>query len=148
VIERKGTWLAVAVAMLPLSGIITAQAPPQTGKNPYVAAIEEQIAGKEQQPAEQVFKDIRVFKGMPAIRVLRIMEAAFNANLGVNCEHCHAVDDWSSGVKPQRDIAREMWTLRADLQERLRKITGKADLPVTCYTCHKGQPKPAFAPDK
>jgi Photosynthetic reaction centre cytochrome C subunit len=141
-------WSAIAVATSCWSGAIAAQNPAQPPKNAHIAALEKEIAGKEQQPAEQVFKDIRVFKGMPAIRVLRIMEMAFNANLGVDCDHCHAVDDWSSGVKRQRDVAREMWTLRAETQEKLRKITGKADLPFTCYSCHKGQPKPAFAPEQ
>jgi hypothetical protein len=31
----------------------------------------EAIAGREQQPAEQVFKNIQTFKGRPAIGVLR-----------------------------------------------------------------------------
>jgi Photosynthetic reaction centre cytochrome C subunit len=138
---------SIAFAAALGSSIVEAQNSLQTSKNPHVAAIEQQIAGKEQQPAEQVFKDIQVFKGMPAIRVLRIMEMAFNANLGVDCDHCHSVDDWSSGAKRQRDIAREMWILRGEVQEKLRKITGKADLPMTCYTCHKGKAKPAFAPE-
>jgi hypothetical protein len=138
---------SIAIAGALGSSIVEAQNSLQTSKNPHVAAIEQQIVGKEQQPAEQVFKDIQVFKGMPAIRVLRIMEMAFNANLGVDCDHCHSVDDWSSGVKRQRDIAREMWILRGEVQEKLRKITGKADLPMTCYTCHKGKAKPAFAPE-
>lgn len=145
---RIGRWSSVVVAVLVVTAGIAAQDPPRPSPNKHVAALEREIAGKEQQPAEQVFKDIRVFKGMPAIRVLRIMEMAFNANLGVDCDHCHSVENWASGVKREKDVAREMWTLRAEVQEKLRQITGKPDLPVTCYTCHKGQPKPAFAPGK
>lgn len=147
-VARIRTWSSIAVAFQVWSAGASAQDPSQPPKNKHVAAIEQQIAGKEQQPAEQVFKDIRVFKGRPAIGVLRVMELAFNANLGVDCDHCHSVEDWASGVKRQRDIAREMWILRAEVQEKLRKITGKDDLPVTCYTCHKGQAKPSFAPGK
>lgn len=85
-------------------------------------------------------------KGMPAIRVLRIMEQAFTPNLGVGCTHCHQSGQWASDDKPAKNIARRMWTMRAAWQEDVRKATGNADAVVTCYTCHKGEPKPAFAP--
>ena len=39
-----------------------------------VAEIKAAIAGKENQPAEQVFKNIQMFKGMPAGRVLAVMQ--------------------------------------------------------------------------
>jgi Photosynthetic reaction centre cytochrome C subunit len=116
---------SIALAGALGSSIVEAQNSLQTSKNPHVAAIEQQIAGKEQQPAEQVFKDIQVFKGIPAIRVLRIMEMAFNANLGVDCDHCHSVHDWSSGVKRQRTIAREMWILRGEVQESCERLRGR-----------------------
>ena len=55
----------------PAAGQQTAQ-PPQRNRN--ILALEKQIAGKEQLPAEQVFENIQTFKGMPAIQVLQIME--------------------------------------------------------------------------
>jgi hypothetical protein len=140
--------LPLGFVVLCCIAVMSAQGGPQPPRNEHVLALEKEIAGKEQQPAEQVFKDIQVFKGMPAIRILRIMELAFNADLGVDCDHCHKVDDWANDSKKEKGIAREMWALRADLQEKLRKITGQDDLPVTCYTCHKGQAKPSFAPGK
>ena len=116
-------------------------------RNKHIEELERLIAGKEQQPAEQVFKNIQTFKGMPAIRVLRIMEQAFVPNLGVECSHCHTVGEWESDSKREKTVAREMWVLRGEVQQKLRQITGKTDLPFTCYSCHKGQAKPAFAPD-
>lgn len=123
-------------------------AAPRPQRNPAILALEKDIAGKEQLPAEQVFKNIQTFKGMPAIRVLRIMEQAFVPNLGVECTYCHVEGDWSSDEKRPKGIARGMWTLRAEVQEQVRKVTGKPDVPVTCYTCHKGEPKPKFAIDR
>jgi hypothetical protein len=125
-----------------------AQPPQAPQKNPMIARLETAIAGKEQEPAEQVFKNIQLFKGRPAISVLRVMEQAFVPNLGVNCSHCHVPGQWESDEKPQKNIAREMWTLRASVQEQVRKITGNNEVPVTCYTCHKGQAKPAFMPGR
>ena len=117
-------------------------------KPPEIVALEASIAGREQLPAEQVFKNIQTFKGMPAIRVLRIMEQAFVPNLGVTCTHCHVDKEWESDAKPTKGIARNMWTLRAQWQAEVRKASGNAEAVVTCYTCHKGQAKPAFAPGR
>ena len=43
-----------------------------------LAELRKAIAGKEQAPAETVFKNIQLFKGMPAGRVLRIMELGYS----------------------------------------------------------------------
>ena len=137
--------LAISLPVLVAAAVVQ---PPQSARNKHIEELERLIAGKEQQPAEQVFKNIQTFKGMPAIRVLRIMEQAFVPNLGVECGHCHTIGEWESDSKREKGIAREMWTMRGDVQQKLRQITGKADLPLTCYTCHKGQAKPAFAPDR
>ena len=143
---QKG-WVCVGV-LVALSGGIAARQPQQSQRHPQVLAVQKQIAGKEKDPAETVFTNIQLFKGMPAGRVLAIMEQAFVPNLGVECSHCHVEGDWASDNKPAKKIARGMWTLRAQAQEEVRKLTGKADAVVTCYTCHKGQAKPSFAPVK
>lgn len=117
-------------------------------KHPEIAALEQQIAGKETQPAEQVWKNIQVFKGRPAIAVLRVMEQAFVANLGVECSYCHVEKQYESDDKKPKTIARNMWTMRAEWQAEARKASGNDEAVVTCYTCHKGQPKPAFAPER
>ena len=138
-------WAFIAIG-LPVLAATAAVQPAQPQRNKDIEELEKLIAGREQQPAEQVFKNIQIFKGMPAIRVLRIMEQAFVPNLGVECSHCHTTGEWESDSKREKVVAREMWTLRGEVQQRLRQITGKSDLPLTCYTCHKGQAKPAFAP--
>lgn len=122
------------------------EAPPK--KHPQIAKLEAQIAGKEQLPAEEVWKNIQTFRGMPAIRVLRIMEQAFVPNLGVNCSSCHVTGQWESDDKNPKKIARQMWVMRAQWQEEARAASGNPLAVVTCYTCHKGQAKPAFAPEK
>lgn len=119
---------------------------PRPEKPPEIAALEKAIAGREQAPAEEVFKNIRTFKGRPAIAVLRVMEQAFVPNLGVTCTHCHVEQQWESDEKPAKDVARRMWVMRAKWQEEVRQASGNPQAVVTCYTCHKGQPKPAFAP--
>jgi hypothetical protein len=122
------------------------QQPPAPPRHAQIAELEKLIADRANEPAEQVFKNIQTFKGMPAGRVLRIMEMAFVPNLGVECTHCHVEGQWELDDKPTKKVARGMWTLRASVQDQVRQITGKTDVAVTCYTCHKGQAKPSFAP--
>jgi len=112
-----------------------------------LADLRKQIAGKEDQPAEQVFKNIQMFKGMPAARLLRVMELGYSRSLGVNCTHCHVVDQWDKDDKPTKPIAREMakmvQTINTDLLKNIKGLKGPNPI-VNCTTCHRGQTKPAL----
>jgi hypothetical protein len=48
-------------------------------------------AGKENLPAEEVFKNIEILKGKPASRLPGMM-TALNGLLGVKCAYCHDVN--------------------------------------------------------
>jgi hypothetical protein len=112
-----------------------------------LAELTKQIAGKENLPAEQVFKNIQVLKGIPAGRLLRIMELGYSRSLGVNCTHCHVVDQWDKDDKPTKPIAREMskmvQTINNDLLKPIKNLKGPNPV-VNCTTCHRGQIKPAL----
>ena len=112
-----------------------------------LAELTKQIAGKENQPAEQVFKNIQILKGIPAGRLLRIMELGYSRSLGVNCTHCHVVDQWDKDDKPTKPIAREMskmvQTINNDLLKPIKNLKGPNSI-VNCTTCHRGQIKPAL----
>ncbi len=112
-----------------------------------LAELMKQIAGKENQPSEQVFKNIQIFKGVPAARLLRIMELGYSRSLGVNCTHCHVIDQWDKDDKPTKPIAREMakmvQTINNDLLKNIKNLKGPNPI-VNCTTCHRGQIKPAL----
>jgi hypothetical protein len=112
-----------------------------------LAELNKQIAGKENLPAEQVFKNIQVLKGIPAGRLLRIMEMGYSRSLGVNCTHCHVVDQWDKDDKPTKPIARDMskmvQTINNDLLKPIKNLKGPNPV-VNCTTCHRGQIKPAL----
>jgi len=112
----------------------------------FAAEVKKAIAGKEKEPAETVFKNVQVMKGMPAERLLRAMEFGFGPALGVSCTHCHVPGKWDSDEDPTKKIAREMMAMnRAINDQHLKKIEGlKGPNPaVSCTTCHRGQVKPA-----
>ena len=109
--------------------------------------LRKKIAGQENKPAEEVFKNIRMLKGMPAARLLKIMELGYARSLGVNCAHCHVAGAWEKDDKPTKQIARDMVTMVAAINnEYLKKIKNlKSETPIiNCTTCHRGQTKPAL----
>jgi hypothetical protein len=116
------------------------QPPPE---NPVVAEIRKSIAGKENLPAEQVFKNIQVLKGQPAGRIPNIM-GTFTRALGVRCDFCHVPGEWEKDDKDMKKAARDMIHMTGEINSELKKIqTIAADNPaVGCSTCHRGQPKP------
>lgn len=114
-----------------------------------IAKLREQIKGKEQLPASEVFKNIQtpMLKQRPAAQLLAVMEFGFARSLGVNCTHCHVPDKWEGEDKPQKQIARDMSAMAARINtELLKGIKNlKSESPtINCTTCHRGEVKPAL----
>jgi len=112
-----------------------------------LAELAKQIAGREDKPAAEVFKNIQSLKVMPAGRLLKVMEFGYSKSLGVNCTHCHVVDQWEKDDKPTKQVAREMIKMNGAINnDYLKNIKDlKSENPViNCTTCHRGQTKPAL----
>ena len=111
-------------------------------------ALREQIIGKEEMPASEVFENIKIFNRLPAGRLLRIMEFGYSRSLGVTCIHCHNPEKWSSDEKEEKLITREMSemvnTINNELLANIQELGGR-NAVVNCTTCHKGQKKPALS---
>jgi hypothetical protein len=147
VIVAAGTGLNKIPRSVAQNNSLSAQDEKRFDQAQKLADLTKQIAGKENQPAEQVFKNIQMFKGVPAARLLRIMELGYSRSLGVNCVHCHVVDQWDKDDKPTKPIAREMakmvQTINNDLLKNIKNLKGPNPI-VNCTTCHRGQTKPAL----
>ena len=106
----------------------------------YATAQTKVFATIGQQPqdktAEQVFRNIQALKGVPAPQLQQVM-ALFTGALGVKCSYCHT-NPFEKDDKPAKQIARRMIQMVFDLN---RGSFGGKDA-ITCYTCHKGKPKP------
>ncbi|HEY6943683.1 MAG TPA: c-type cytochrome [Candidatus Acidoferrum sp.] len=138
------------------------QAPPTaatpTAKEPstqeindaFVQQISKQIAGHEQEPAGQVFKNIQVLKKTPAAKLLLIMNLGYSKALGVTCEHCHVKEDFSKDDKRPKRCARDMQLMHSDINQQLVKMQNLAPNPnghfINCSTCHRGQIDPMAQP--
>lgn len=113
----------------------------------YVADVRKAIAGKEQQPASQVFKNVKMLTNVPAARLLAIMNTGYGKSLGVSCTHCHIAGEWDREDKPQKQIARDMSAMAGTINNQLLKNIANLKGPspvVNCTTCHRGQVKPAL----
>lgn len=102
-----------------------------------VAEIKRRIGGREDEPAEQVFKNIEILKGKKAGR-LPAMMSALTGLLGVNCTHCHVKGQWDSEEKPTKQTARKMFRMVGGINKDY--FDGKN--AVSCWTCHRGNPRP------
>lgn len=109
----------------------------------YLSELQTHIIGKEKEPAEAVFKNIQVLKGVPAGRMLKIMELGFSQSLGVGCDHCHDTKAWENDDKKQKLIARKMWNMAANIRKELGTIINEK-ATINCTTCHRGEVIPAL----
>jgi hypothetical protein len=93
------------------------------------------------QMAEEVYKNIQIFRGVPAQRVPGIMNN-LTRWLGVECAYCHVKDQFERDDKPPKQTARKMF----GMVRAIGKDYFDGSNPVTCWTCHRGAAKPQSLP--
>lgn len=96
---------------------------------------------EDQRPAEQVYKNIQVMKGVPASRLPMAM-AFFARSLGVDCVHCHVPNEFEKDDKAAKGTARRMLTM----VHHINDDNFAPDHPISCWTCHRGNVKPESFP--
>lgn len=145
-------FLAGMITLLSLSPIQSRERtlyPPDTlqlDREKHLHAVLESIKGKESKPADSVFKNIQSVKGVPASRLLRIMDVAYSQSLGVSCGHCHNTAKWDSDEKKTKQITRDMGKMvRRINMELLKDVSGLSNPAINCTTCHRGERKPALS---
>src|SRR5215510_1099725 len=93
------------------------------------------------QTAEQKFKNIQIFKTLPATQLDPTM-AFISGSLGVRCSYCHVTNSFDKDDKQTKLTARRMIQMVFDLN----KGSFNGQSAVTCYTCHRGKPTPISVP--
>ena len=101
--------------------------------------------------------NLRVLPKDTTLATLIPLMKNFTVALGVRCEHCHTYTgsdpsnlqnfDFPSDDKPAKLTARKMMSMLQVINTDLLKGIGDARPPdqpkVSCYTCHRGERKPA-----
>jgi hypothetical protein len=118
----------------------------------FVQRLKASIAGRESEPADRVFKNVRfeLFKTIPAADLLGIMNGGYARALGVTCTHCHVENDFSSDEKRPKRAARAMAGMHRAINQELARMTDLESDPedrfINCGTCHRGSLRPQRAP--
>jgi hypothetical protein len=95
-------------------------------------------------------------KDIPLKQLIQTMRS-FTQGLGVRCQHCHVFKgdnpndlstfDFASDEKDSKKTARAMIRMAMAINGEHLKDIGEArpagEMKVTCYTCHRGETKPA-----
>lgn len=112
----------------------------------YVAQVMQQIAGHETEPADRVFKNVQVLKGITAAQLVQKMDKEFGEALGWSCTNCHRFapqGNFASDTSTDKKRARFMITMTNDINTaQLPKLYPKDTPKVTCATCHRGYNEP------
>ena len=126
---KLGRLLTIALAILPFSGAVQAQAPkPELVESP----------------------NVKVLTGLYAQQFQEEMNLIVQG-LGVTCNTCHAPrGNFASDEKPIKLKARQMLEMTKALNKQYfpdyKPKEGESVLGrVTCYTCHKGEQTPKTA---
>ena len=134
-------WGRVALSAVGTVAFYLSGAPAATGQSVRGAAVV-----PKSQLAEEVFKDVRLLKGIPVDEFMDTM-GFFSAATNLNCVDCHGAasgGDWAhyADETPMKATARRMILL----MQRIDKENFGGAPVVTCYTCHRGDMRPEGTP--
>ena len=133
---RRIVFLAIIVAGL--LAVVVGITNAQSGMSP---AAEKADSASAPKTAEQVYKNIKVLKGMPADQLIPAMEF-ITGSLGVQCDHCHVQGHFDQDDKKPKETARKMMAMMF----AINKDNFDGQREVTCNSCHNGSLKPMSVP--
>jgi hypothetical protein len=112
----------------------------------YVAQVLQSIAGHENEPAERVFKNVQVLKGITAAQLVHKMDEEYGAALSFSCTNCHRLNvatTWASDTANDKRRARAMQVMVNDINHvYLPKLYPKDTPEANCMSCHRGYNEP------
>ncbi|HEX8726817.1 MAG TPA: c-type cytochrome [Gemmatimonadaceae bacterium] len=108
------------------------------------------IAGRENEPAGRVFKNVKILKDMPASKFIETMNNDYAKAIGRSCNFCHARNDYASDERKEKATARMMIAMEDSInnaQEFLPQLKNRRGFwpHIECVTCHRGMNEPNHA---
>lgn len=98
-------------------------------------------ASNSQKLAAEVFKNLKVLNTVPADQLIPSMRF-IASSLGVECGYCHVKAHFEDDARKEKQIARSMMRMMFTINQN--NFGGTRE--VTCYSCHRGAPKPVAVP--
>jgi photosynthetic reaction center cytochrome c subunit len=137
---KRRPWFLIVFFGVTIFGFSVVEKSVVTAMRTSMEPKAQQQSAQEIKRAEQVYKNIQVFKEMPASDLDPTM-AFISGSLGVKCNYCH-VNPFAKDDKPTKQTARQMIRMVFDLN----KGSFNGEKAVSCYTCHRGNPRPVSVP--
>ena len=106
-----------------------------------IARAAEWPATSPDKKSGEVFKNLKVLNDTPSDLLLPSMQF-ITSSLGVHCDYCHVENAFEKDDKRPKQTARQMMRMVQEINGTRFKDQQK----VTCYTCHRGSPKPLTVP--
>jgi photosynthetic reaction center cytochrome c subunit len=101
--------------------------------------------------ARDVYQNVPVLGDLTVGQFTRLMVAITNwvaptEGENAGCNYCHAGDDLATDNIYTKVVSRRMLQMTAHINKEWKSHVGGAtgENGVTCYTCHRGQPVPAY----
>lgn len=143
--KKRIRFLIFLLVLATVSGILFSRKGVQSASDPTLAlstwsTVQGGPAGGDK-PAEQVYKNIQVFKGLPSSQLLGAMNF-MAGSLGVGCNHCHVVNQFAKDDKPTKQTARKMILM----MRKINEDNFGGELNINCSTCHAGKTRPGLLP--
>ena len=132
---RIALFLALAVA-----GAGTWYAIGQTQARQAALEIPALVAPADAEITEGLFQNVRLIPHLSIPELHRVMNY-FASSLGVGCNHCHDLRDFSADLDDDKVTARTMLGMVQDLNQ---DVFGSER--IACYTCHRGGTSPRKYP--
>ncbi len=133
----RGKGIVFSAAGVLMFLLAVAMARGQAGQQPQAAPQKELMA-------EDVYKNIQVFRGVPENQFLATM-GFFSGSLSESCEFCHKSEaTWEAYAEDNemKNMARKMVIMMNGINQAY--FGGKR--AVTCYTCHRNSAIPRVTP--
>lgn len=143
--KKRIRFLIFLLVLATVSGICFSRKSVQSSSDPALAlttwsTVQGGPPGGDK-PAEQVYKNIQVFKGLPSSQLLGAMNF-MAGSLGVGCNHCHVVNQFAKDDKPTKQTARKMILM----MRKINEDNFGGELNINCSTCHAGKTRPGLLP--
>src|SRR5262249_16810920 len=104
------------------------------------------LAPANAQMSDEVFKNVQSLKGIPVPEFMGTM-GFFSASLGMNCIDCHVSESWGDWAKYADDTPRKRTARRMiEMVNTINKTNFAGRRVVSCYSCHRGAPRPKTIP--
>jgi photosynthetic reaction center cytochrome c subunit len=146
--ERAAAAIAATTPWSPSDGtkVITSAEPntPTDGREAWLgqeAWVKGVQAGQDWVTNNPNTVNVQVLLGMDSAQIWAYMQQYVSGGLGVGCQYCHDINNFSLDTYPQKIAARNMMYLVADLNTNfVLPLPNWRGNYVQCATCHNNQP--------